>query len=299
MNVGRALKITCVGIAGGIILRVINMLYSFDYNTGFYTDDGMFAWLIVAFIVAVSVLCVIMVMRDKASLRGMEEKRSAPVGVVALLSAFALIGIGVLQGKEHLDFISLGYVGRQYPMSSDIHLLLCIAMVIFGILQVCAAIALFRGKNFFLHARLLYLLSTLWAAIYLLFVFVYFTNSSSTPENIYTLLGAGGLLLSLFYLAKLLSGVGKERTAKIFCVIAIPTVIINTTYSVSNIVLSFLGNTYFQFGELPIILQYVVAAVSLFILVELFTLRKFSAAKPGGEDKRLKDTASVKKFRDV
>ena len=45
VNVGNALKVTCVGFAAGVILRVVQMLYFFDYDTGFYTDGGVAAWI--------------------------------------------------------------------------------------------------------------------------------------------------------------------------------------------------------------------------------------------------------------
>ena len=45
VNVGNALKVTCVGFAAGVVLRVGQMLFFFDYDTGFYTDGGLMAWL--------------------------------------------------------------------------------------------------------------------------------------------------------------------------------------------------------------------------------------------------------------
>ena len=45
VNVGNALKVTCVGFAAGVVLRVVQMLFFFDYDTGFYTDGGLMAWL--------------------------------------------------------------------------------------------------------------------------------------------------------------------------------------------------------------------------------------------------------------
>ena len=33
VNVGNALKVTCVGFAAGVLLRVVQMLYFFDYDT--------------------------------------------------------------------------------------------------------------------------------------------------------------------------------------------------------------------------------------------------------------------------
>ena len=44
VNVGNALKVTCVGFAAGVLLRVVLMLYYFDYETSFYTDGGVMAW---------------------------------------------------------------------------------------------------------------------------------------------------------------------------------------------------------------------------------------------------------------
>ena len=41
VNVGNALKVTCVGFAAGVLLRVVQMLYFFDYDTDFYTDGGV------------------------------------------------------------------------------------------------------------------------------------------------------------------------------------------------------------------------------------------------------------------
>ena len=48
VNVGNALKVTCVGFAAGVLLRVVQMLYFFDYDTGFYTDGGVMAWISLA-----------------------------------------------------------------------------------------------------------------------------------------------------------------------------------------------------------------------------------------------------------
>src|SRR5699024_4321206 len=45
VNVGNALKVTCVGFAAGVLLRVVLMLYYFDYETSFYTDGGVMAWI--------------------------------------------------------------------------------------------------------------------------------------------------------------------------------------------------------------------------------------------------------------
>ena len=45
VNVGNALKVTCVGFAAGVLLRVVLMLYYFDYETSFYTDGGVMSWI--------------------------------------------------------------------------------------------------------------------------------------------------------------------------------------------------------------------------------------------------------------
>ena len=45
VNVGNALTVTCVGFAAVVLLRVLQLLYFFDYETSFYTDGGVMAWI--------------------------------------------------------------------------------------------------------------------------------------------------------------------------------------------------------------------------------------------------------------
>lgn len=298
MSVGRALKIICVGVAGGIVLRTVNMLYSFNYNTGFFTDGGIFAFAILAFLLIISVLCIIMIGRDSSSLRGIELEKSVFSGVISIFSAFVLIAAGIMQIQEHVRHVEAGFVGRQYPVSTTLHMALCVGLIVFGGLQICTAANFFSGKNLFAKAKLLYLLSGVWTVTYLLYVFVNYSHSSSLVENIYTVLGACGLLLSLFYFSKLIAGVGGERTAKSFYIVATPTVMINMTYTVSNTLLSALGNTYTNFGEIPIILQMPVLLVSLFLLVQLFTFKNY-ATEGESDGKGGRGTASTKNYRKV
>ena len=65
VNVGNALKVTCVGFAAGVLLRVVQMLYFFDYDTGFYTDGGVMAWISLALPLATGLLASWMCFRSR------------------------------------------------------------------------------------------------------------------------------------------------------------------------------------------------------------------------------------------
>lgn len=293
MNVGRALKVACVGIAGGIILRVINMLYSYDYATGFYTDGGFFAWMIMAFIAVISILTIVMCIKDKSPFIAIKERKNVPVGIVTIASGLILVGAGLLQMGEHFAYIEMGYVGRQFPQSGGLHAAFCIMTILYGVLQIATAIMFFTGKNFYSRARLLYLISTAWSAVYLLFVFVNYSRSSSTSENIFTVCSACGIMLTLFYMSKILAGSMGERTVRAFYVVSIPTLILTMTYTVSNIVLSVLDNLYLGFGEIPIMIQIIVLAVAVFILFVLFTFNKHSIRRSDSEPQANKSRAKA------
>ena len=65
VNVGNALKVTCVGFAAGVLLRVVQMLYFFDYDTGFYTDGGVMAWISLGLPLATGLLASWMCFRSR------------------------------------------------------------------------------------------------------------------------------------------------------------------------------------------------------------------------------------------
>ena len=100
VNVGNALKVTCVGFAAGVLLRVVQMLYFFDYDTGFYTDGGVMAWISLGVPVLTGLLASWMCFRARRYFGPYVPRRNVMAGIAALLSGAVLILSGVLQWVE-------------------------------------------------------------------------------------------------------------------------------------------------------------------------------------------------------
>ena len=285
VNVGNALKVTCVGFAAGVLLRVVQMLYFFDYDTGFYTDGGVMAWISLLVPVVTGLLASWMCFRS-AGISDPTPRRNIMTGVASLLSGGVLLFSGVLQWMEL----------RAQPAADGeywvLHMLFLVCCVLFGLVQLFASIGFFLGKNLLGKVPLLYLVGVLWGVSYLILVYVFYAKSSSFVENFFAILGGAAMLLCLFYLCKLLAGVDEEGAAKRAFVTGIFAVVFGLTYSLSNLSLLLLGRTYS--GEIPPSAQLATLVVDLFILVFLVTFRKYSlrrTPKGGVESSRARHSA--------
>ena len=267
VNVGNALKVTCVGFAAGVLLRVVQMLYFFDYDTGFYTDGGVMAWISFGVPVALGLLASWMCFRSRRYFGPYVPRKNLLAGVAALLSGGVLLFSGALQWVE----LRSTYGGGEYWV---LHLLFLICCGLFGLVQLFLSLGFFTGKNNLEKVPLLYLLGVLWGVAYLILVYVFYAKSSSMVENLFAVLGAVFLLLCLFYLCKLLAGVDEEGAAKRAFVTGIFAVVLNVTFLLANLSLLLLGRTYS--GEIPPSVQLASLVVALFALVFLVAFRKYS-----------------------
>jgi len=296
MSVGSALKLSCIGFAGGVILRLIDMLYFYNYTTGFYANNGIFSWVGLAFAAIISIVSAIMCYRDKRSFFGpFTPRKNYFTGTIALLSAVALITMGTVQIYQHINHIDLNLVGRNYSQSSVMHLIFIGVSFVFAALLMFSAFNFYRGKNLFTKVRLLNLISVLWGISNLLFTFFYYGKSTSKVENIYTVVGNALLLLALLYLSKLLSGIGGEKSAKRLYMFGIPAVVLTITYTVSNFAISLLQRTYLDFGEIPLPVQLANMAVAFYILAFLFTFKRYSLKRKSRMAPEERETAERKK----
>lgn len=208
VNVGNALKVTCVGFAAGVLLRVVQMLYFFDYDTGFYTDGGVMAWISLALPLATGLLASWMCFRSRRYFGPYVPRKNVMAGVTAVLSGAVLLLSGALQW---MDLRLQLAAGGEYVALHGLFLGCCL---LFGLVQLCLSVGFFTGKNSLEKARLLYLVGVLWGVAYLILVYVFYAKSSSFVENFFAVLGGVATLLCLFYLCKLFAGVDEEGAAK-------------------------------------------------------------------------------------
>lgn len=268
VNVGNALKVTCVGFAAGVVLRVVQMLFFFDYDTGFYTDGGLMAWLSFGAPMASGLLASWMCFRSRRYFGPYTPRRNMPAGLAALFSGLALLASAALQWMDlRMESGSAG----EYRV---LHLLFLACCALFGLTQVFVSLGFFQGRNGLRKAPLLYLTGVLWGISGLILVYVFYAKSSSMVENLFAVLSGVFLLLCQFYLCKLFAGVDEEGAAKRAFVTGIFAVVLTLSYTLPNLVLLLLGRTYS--GEIPPAVQAACLVAALYQLVFLVTFRKYS-----------------------
>lgn len=291
MNVGNALKVTCVGFAAGVVLRVIQMLYCFDYATGFYTDGGLMAWLSLGVSMAAALLAGVMCFKSRRYFGPYIPRKNNGLGVVALLSGTALLASAILQTVDYVGYLRTGSSAYDSAQRGVIHVAFLAACFLFGAVQIYGAVGFFQGKNSLEKVPLLYLVAVFWGIAYLILVYVFYAKSSSTVENLFAVGSGVFMLLCLFYLCKLFAGIEAESAAKRVFVTGIFAVVLTVVYSFSNLALLVLGKSYS--GEIPAMFQLSSLGVALFLLVFLMTFKKYSIRRtPRGETGEFPRTAT-------
>ncbi len=274
MNVGNALKILCVGFGAGVLARVVQMLYFYDYNTGFYTDGGLAAWLSLGLPLAAALLAAAMCFKSRRYFGPYVPRRNVLAGGAAVFSGLVLLVSAALQGAGYAGYLQGGASAYHSAQQQAIHLAFLCASLLFGAVQLYMSAGFFAGRRNLQKLPLLYLAGVLWGICNLIMVYVFYARSSSFVENFFSVVGGAAQLLCLFYLCKLFAGVDEEGAAKRVFVAGGLAVVLDVTYSFSNLVLLLLGKSYS--GEIPPMFQLSSLSVSLFILTFLVTFRKYS-----------------------
>mgnify|MGYP006916073735 CR=1 FL=1 len=267
---GIGAKIACVGIAAGIVLRVVQMLFFFDYDAGFATDNGLFSWMSVAVVcVAAAVGCFFSFKTETLGEFG--PRRNVSLGVASFLSGAMLLLSGALQTADYVRFLRTGVSSYDASERGIIHVLFFCMCFLFGLFLFVVGAGCFRGKDPFSKAPLMHLVGVLWGVSYLLLIYVFYAKSPSLTENIFAVAGGACLLLGLFYQSELVIGMSSLRAAKRLYLFGLFAVTLTITYAFSNLTLRLLGKRYV--GEIHPIIQLGCLGAGLFLLVFLMTFR--------------------------
>lgn len=283
MNIGVALKVTCVGFVAGVVLRVIGMLYAFDYDTGFYTDGGLLAGCCLGAVILASVLGAVMCHRDRESLGAYVFVKDSVLGAAGLLSGAVLLLCG---GLLLHDLTVQGAVRAAAGKAGVPGLVFAVLSLAFGAVQLFAGVDFITGKGRLAKVPLLYLTGVAWGVDYLIMVYVTYAHSSSLAENFFAVVGGSALVLALFYLCRCLAGVGPKAAAHRLFITGIAAVVLVVTHSISDLTLMLLGAHYD--GEIPWMIQLATLITALFVLTFLATYRREvrhpeSTEQPAGE----------------
>lgn len=297
-NVGNALKLTCVGFAAGIVLRVVQMLYFYDYETGFYTDGGLVAAFSLGVPLLTAVIGGIMCYASPRYFGSYLPRKNIGLGVISLLSGAALLTSALMQLLDYFNYLATGVSAYDSTRQSFIHIAFLICCFLYGTVQLFAAVGFLQGRSFLRKMPLLYLVGTAWGVSYVVLVYVFYAKSSSLVENLFAVGGGATTLLSVFYLCKLFAGVDEEDAAKRQFISGIFAVVLTVPYAFSNLVLMLLGKSYS--GEIPFMVQLSSLGVSLFLLVFMMTFRRGSVHRLPKDPTQREQTAPIelpKRFR--
>lgn len=271
------------GTSLATLLRFIQMTFFFDYQTGFSTDDGVLtlAYGLVSVLTALSsgLFC----MFDR-SLRGkLVEKGNAPIGLTALLSAVFLLLCGAVL---LMDFFSWRQTGVTYfvpPAHVMAHLPFAALTVLFGAVQLWAAVGWLRGRVRSNRLGGLWAAAVAWGLCYMILTFMVYSASATTAENLFTVGGGALLLLFLLQAGKLYAGLGGEKTVRNLYMFGLPAMSLWLTYVLSNSVVIVAGKGYDS--ELPYAIQLSMLVLAVHIAVLLWTFRRRNFA-PAPERER-------------
>jgi len=290
MKVGNALKVLCVGFGAGVVLRVVQMLYFFDYSTGFYTDGGVVAGCSLGLPLLAALLSGGMCYKSRRYFGPYVPRRNVLVGSTAIFSGLVLIVSAVLQGADYLSYLKTGFTSYDFAHQRLIYLLFLITSLLFGFLQLYMSVGFFTGRRNLQKAPLLYLLAVAWGVANMILAYVFYAKSSSFVENFFSVISSASLLMALFYLCKLFAGVDEEGAAKRVFVSGGLAVVLTVTYCFSNLALMLLGRQYT--GETPAPIQLSNLSVALFVLTFLINFRKYSLrhtpVEPAKEERKFK-----------
>lgn len=290
MNVGNALKVLCVGFGAGVVLRAIQMLYFFDYTTGFYTDGGVVAACSLGLPLLAALLSGLMCFKSRRYFGPYVPRRNVLVGGAAVFSGLVLIVSAALQAVGSLGYLKTGAASYDFAHQRLIFSAFLITSLLFGILQLYMSVGFFTGRRNLQKAPLLYLAAVAWGITNLILAYVFYAKSSSFVENFFSVISCASLLMALFYLCKLFAGVDEEGAAKRVFVSGGLAVVLTVTYCFSNLALMLLGRQYT--GEAPAPIQLSSLSVALFVLTFLINFRKYSLrrtpAEPLKEERKFK-----------
>ena len=264
LKINTGLKLVVWGVPLGLTLRLLQLNLFFDFDTGFYTDGGVTAWLsllLPAALAGAGAWCFYrnagaFVPRDRGIARG--------PGIFAGFSGGVLLVVGCCMLKDHLSRSATGFSEYETTVNTGLHLTLAALSIVMVLLQSVVAAGLCMGRDPFKKAPLLYLPAVAWGMAELVAVYVFYARSSSLVENIFSLLGTGLMLLALFYISAALSGAGEPRALMRLFIFGGLAAVLVIPYDLSNIVLALRGMTYF--GEFPAVYAMGRLSVCMFIL---------------------------------
>lgn len=258
------LILVVAGAAAGVILRLLCMLRGFDFDTCFYTDGGVTAWLSLLIPLACAGAAACIFIRRKDGFQAYTRRRDILSGALSAFSGAILLYGSIAMLQDYNLLHTIGYSQLESSQRPALHFFLLITSAVFGVVLLAAAMGFATGLNLFRKAPLLYGAGVLWGMANLVVAYVLYANESAFVENFFAVGGGALLLLGLVYACKLLAGSDERQSARRMMIWGGLGAAATVPCHLVNLVLFFSGRTYQ--GQIPAVLSLCMLSVGLFLL---------------------------------
>lgn len=285
-QISTGFKLALGGLAAGIVLRLVLMFFFYDFESGFYTDGGVTAWLGLLIPGLLAGGAAWFFGRKAQAYGPYIRKKNALPAILAYLSGFVLLQCGVRHLVDYKTFRDTGFSQYEATQQGTLFWFFLVMCFLFGLVQLITGAALTTGRNPFRGAPLLYAAGVLWGISYLIVIYVFYAKSSCFVENFFSVAGAAALLITLLYACKLFSGVDDRGAVKRLYVAGSFMLAWEAPYLIAGLAFALAGKTYS--GEIPA--DYQLAALCVAAFLGVFMLTVFQNGREAWEET---DTASA------
>lgn len=270
------------------VLRCIQMLCFFDYETGFATDSGVFTILYCGVILLTVVVSGALCRLDRTTCGTLSSNPSWGSGITALFVSMFMTFGGLMLLKDAYLYRNYGVSYSMSPNRLSFHIPFAVVSVLFGIAALITAIAWLRGRKLPGKLGVFWAVGILWGLSCMMLTFMTYSASATTEENLFTVCGGATMTFFLLSEGKVICGVGKRKTMRSMYIFGLSATAFWLTYVLSNTILILVGRGYTT--EMPYTIQLMMLSLVIHIQTVLIgQMRNVSVVSSDGFARKNKE----------
>ena len=237
-------------------MRIYQVLFLVDPETGFYTNLSVFSNILSVLLAASVVIMAVLCFKNCPN-KQYKAFKSTLLTVVSAISGLGMIILFVF------SFLSASQAEKSLPDA-----IMTILGICSGIIFITAAYNFAVGENLFEKFELIALIPSLWGCAYLVKLFLECVSTVNIAENVYNTFTVSFLLLYLFTQAKLFTGIENEKSGKMIYVFGFPAVLMLLITGIPGTLMLFVNIN--QISALPRELYPINILMAAYIITFLF-----------------------------
>ena len=272
MNIKRAWLVFFGALFVSVPLRICQLIFFVDYETGFFTDDGVITTSLTIFLFLTSAVLIFMCLRDKNAPKRYPPIKNIPAGLTAGASGIVTLIHSVLaiasfaKPRDSVEAAAVS-TGQQY-----LTVILGLVGVIAGAIWIVTAVGYFTRKNFFREMPVFSLIPPVWMCLNLVALILNYTTYANFTENVYDMLTVMFMLIFVFTRAKLFAGVRLTSSGKRIYAFGLPAILFSCITAAPNVVLQIVGKS--PISGLTATFSLVLTGLAVYGFVHLWMLQK-------------------------